>query len=198
MSVVGNFNYGSYDRQEQHAGASPQRKMSFSQDWGFGQSNQGHDDVEEFIPTQEQRHAEVVQLARQISRQSQRSVTRPSLSHDHQHDIQEGGSGGTTTQADSEANDGDIFNYEPGSDLDPYAEHFNIHKWTRAMTSHMAAANDSRVSGIAYHNLSVHGFGSDAGECRKAGLRGTCASEASRLFSLSKPSDVPRLPEDGR
>lgn len=201
MSVVGNFNYGSYDRQEQQAGAAPTRKMSFSQasqDWAFGSSNQGHEEIEEFIPSKEQRHAEVVQLARQISRQSQRSIPRPSLSRDQHADIQEGGSGGTTTRADSEDSDADIFNYEPGSDLDPYAEHFNIHKWTRAMVNHMAASNDSRVSGIAYRNLSVHGFGSDAGEFRYARRRGTCAQMSLQLFLLSKLADAPRLPEDRR
>lgn len=164
MSLVGNFNYGSYDRQQQQAGAAP-RKMSISQGEFFSSSH-GHEDVEEFIPSKEQREAEVVQLARQISRQSTRSsIPRTSMNLPRNgKDVHEEGSGGTTTQAGSEASDVDIFNYEPGSDLDPYSDHFDMHKWTRTMVGYLADRNDSRVSGIAYRNLSVHGFGSDAGE----------------------------------
>lgn len=173
MSVVGNFNYGSYDRQEQQSGAALRRRPSFSSAQGHvpdiissDRKEQFTEEIEEFVPTREQRHAEVVQLARQISRQSTRSsIPRASMaqSRDHHGDVAEGGSGGTTTQAGSDSEEQDIFNYEPGSDLDPYSDIFNIHKWTRNMISIMNAGH-SRVSGIAYRNMSVHGFGSDAGE----------------------------------
>ena len=57
-----------------------------------------------------------------------------------------------------------LFNYEPGSDLDPFSDHFNARKYVKGMASLTENAGPTRLSGVSFSNLSVHGYGSDAGE----------------------------------
>jgi hypothetical protein len=59
---------------------------------------------------------------------------------------------------------GNLFDYEEGSDLDPYSDSFNAKKWTRQMAAIREEGAPGRQAGLAYKNMSVHGFGSDAGE----------------------------------
>ncbi|KLT39406.1 putative xenobiotic-transporting ATPase [Cutaneotrichosporon oleaginosum] len=55
------------------------------------------------------------------------------------------------------------WNYEEGSDLDPYSPNFNVRKWTRSVVTETRGEDHiPRYAGIAFKNLSVHGFGSDA------------------------------------
>jgi len=57
-----------------------------------------------------------------------------------------------------------IFDYQEGSDLDPFSENFNARKYTKGLGKMSQGAGVERLAGIAYKNMSVHGFGSDAGE----------------------------------
>ena len=66
-----------------------------------------------------------------------------------------------STQPDT----GDMFNYEKGSILDPFAEKFDARVWM----SRFASLDDwsgvqGRKSGISFKNLTVFGYGTDAGE----------------------------------
>jgi len=72
-----------------------------------------------------------------------------------------------------------IFDYQEGSDLDPFSENFNAKKYTKGLAKMSQGAGVERLAGIAYRNMSVHGFGSDAGECGPcAGLVAGVGSEA--------------------
>jgi ATP-binding cassette, subfamily G (WHITE), member 2, PDR len=57
----------------------------------------------------------------------------------------------------------DLFNPKQDSDLDPYSANFSSKAWARKIVD--IASRDAnktlRKAGIAYRNLSVHGFGSD-------------------------------------
>lgn len=55
----------------------------------------------------------------------------------------------------------DIFNYEADGPLDPNGPNFDARRWTRSMSQ---LSNMGRVSGVAFKDLRVHGYGSDAGE----------------------------------
>lgn len=108
------------------------------------------EETEEYFTPQAERREQVVGLARQITRQSiTREPTRNTLNR-------------TTTNTNVERKD--LFDYEPGSDLDPYSDNFNVQKWTRRLVQ-ASGDRPARTAGIAYRHLSVHGFGSDAGEC---------------------------------
>lgn len=67
---------------------------------------------------------------------------------------------------DSLAGKEDIFNYVKGSHLDPFSETFDAQQWTKQLTE--VSRNEgrlSRTSGVAFRNLGVYGYGSEAGEC---------------------------------
>jgi hypothetical protein len=91
----------------------------------------------------------ITQLARQMSRQVSRSPTT-------------GTGTGTAGQGAGRAN---VFDYESGSDLDPYSKTFDAKKWVRSLQA--VAEEDEgtqrRTSGVAFKGMGVHGFGSDAG-----------------------------------
>lgn len=56
------------------------------------------------------------------------------------------------------------FNATAGSLLDPNGEHFNARAWAKAMLHTQLEdpnAPPVRTAGVAFHNLNVHGFGSD-------------------------------------
>jgi hypothetical protein len=59
---------------------------------------------------------------------------------------------------------GNLFDYEEGSDLDPFSNNFDAPKWTRQLASMRDEGSPGRQAGLAYKNMSVHGFGSDAGK----------------------------------
>lgn len=60
--------------------------------------------------------------------------------------------------------DENLFDYQEGSDLDPFSDVFDAKKYTRALGNMSRGAGYERLSGVSYKDLSVHGFGSDAGE----------------------------------
>lgn len=56
-----------------------------------------------------------------------------------------------------------LFDYQEGSDLDPFSSSFDARKWTRGMVALQNVDTPARQAGLSYKNMSVHGFGSDAG-----------------------------------
>ncbi|WVQ84194.1 hypothetical protein IAT38_006345 [Cryptococcus sp. DSM 104549] len=55
-----------------------------------------------------------------------------------------------------------LFNYEKGSDLDPFSADFNAQKWTKMLVTAAQESGPGRKAGLSFSNMSVHGFGSDA------------------------------------
>ena len=60
--------------------------------------------------------------------------------------------------------DAKLFDYEPGSVLDPFSPTFDARRWTKSLAKLGNEETPSRIAGISYRNMSVHGYGSDAGE----------------------------------
>lgn len=153
MALVGNITTN-YDRSAQSGGAN--RRPSFSGNSRRG-SNQtayftpfgGNDEVEEtedYFPPVEERHEQVVQLARTMTRQSQKAQ----------------GSMQRTTTRGTGSEKGSPWEYEADSDLDPFSANFDVHKWTKRMIRAHDPDAPVGLAGISYRNMSVHGFGSDA------------------------------------
>jgi ATP-binding cassette subfamily G (WHITE) protein 2 (PDR) len=96
-----------------------------------------HGEPERAPPTTAEREAEVHELARVMSGRSAHTTDK-------------------------------LFEYEHGGPLDPFSEKFDAKRWVMALThlSHDEGTNPARTSGISYRDMSVHGFGSDAGESR--------------------------------
>lgn len=110
-------------------------------------------DLHETSP--EERAQQVAQLARTFSQQSQRAP--PQSPHNRR------GSLYRTLTGQSNVDHAKLFEYEAGSDLDPYSASFDAKKWTKSMAQMSRNNLPARSAGIAYRNLSVHGYGSDAG-----------------------------------
>lgn len=164
MSFLGNVNISNYDRQAQQAGAAPgiQRASTTfysahdipvtpsgsSSDEGTqvgeSQSREKATSSAAGVDRFEEGDGEVRSLARTLSRRSSR---RP-IDTDNLPD------------ADPDA----LFSPEPDSELDPFSPNFRSAAWARALLAvsrsdpHTAPP---RSSGIAYRDLSVHGFGKD-------------------------------------
>jgi ATP-binding cassette subfamily G (WHITE) protein 2 (PDR) len=84
--------------------------------------------------TLHRRETGVAELARQLTRQSTRHGTHENL-----------------------------FDYEEGSELDPFSEKFNARRYVKGLASINKGTGAERTSGISYRDMSVHGFGTDAG-----------------------------------
>ena len=78
-----------------------------------------------------------------------------------------------------------LFDYLPGSEYDPHSEKFNAAKWVKKISGLASAQGPSRRSGISYKNMSVHGYGSDAGEFPKP-----TSSSLDVIANLSARSDI--------
>lgn len=153
MSLVGNISTN-VDRTTQAAGSPLQRRMS---NFGRHDANVDDDGVEEVFTPMEQRHEEIVQLARTMSRHSiSRQTSRSSGGFNPLARIRSNAS----TVVDGPRNP---LEYEEGSDLDPYSENFNIRKWAKIALKNRGD-EPSRKSGLSWKNMSVFGYGSDAGE----------------------------------
>jgi ATP-binding cassette, subfamily G (WHITE), member 2, PDR len=137
MSVVGNFNIQNYDRQEHTTGAGVQRRVSLDPGQGhlYDQRAVDGDEPERPPMSPEQREAEVHHLARQMTTLSTRTAEN-------------------------------LFDYEQGGPLDPFSDKFEAKRWVKALAqlSKSEGSAPGRMSGISYRNMSVHGYGSDAGE----------------------------------
>lgn len=97
--------------------------------------------VDEHSSRDRQEEARTVELARQFTRQSTRSF-----------------------QETGEFDPDDVLRPERGTIYDPFSENFNSHEWIKsllAITSRDPEKYPRRTAGIAFKNLSVHGFSSD-------------------------------------
>ena len=72
----------------------------------------------------------------------------------------------------SSSADGHIFNYEKGSILDPFHENFDSRLWISkfANLEDWASGTDRR-SGISFKDMTVFGYGTDAGKVLVKGIR---------------------------
>lgn len=62
----------------------------------------------------------------------------------------------------STAAGGNLFEYEKGSHLDPFSDSFDVKLWTRKFAS-LEDWGQPRASGVSFEDMSVFGFGTDAG-----------------------------------
>lgn len=118
-----------------NAEGSPRSNNHHHTDQKASSYTTNHNSDEDEIETA-RREAEIHQLARRLTSQSQLS------SGQHQNP----------------------FNAPPNSALDPNGEHFNARAWTRAMLKLQQQdehAAPTRTAGVAFRSLNVHGFGSD-------------------------------------
>lgn len=70
-----------------------------------------------------------------------------------------------TVQSQQSSSHANPFNAAPGSALDPQGENFNARAWTKAMLNLQLSDENAppiRTAGIAFRDLNVHGFGTDA------------------------------------
>ena len=70
-----------------------------------------------------------------------------------------------TAQSQQSSSQANPFNAPPNSALDPNGENFNARAWTKAMLNLQLQDEDAapvRTAGVAFRNLNVHGFGTDA------------------------------------
>jgi ATP-binding cassette subfamily G (WHITE) protein 2 (PDR) len=90
------------------------------------------------------------------------SVTQVDES-ERMHELARGLSRQFTRQSTANPNPDAIFQPEKDSPLDPFGANFNGKKWFRNLVEISRAENNTpqRQTGVAFSNLSVHGFGTD-------------------------------------
>lgn len=154
MALVGNITTN-YDGTAQRSGfASVGRRYSLSQDPALendhhhfnnekiGRTSSDDSTTVDGEPSNERHEEErIVQLARQLSRASTRNFGD-----------------------DSNLNSDDVLRPESGTMYDPFSENFNSREWIKsllAITSRDPEKYPRRTAGLAFKNLSVHGFASD-------------------------------------
>lgn len=64
----------------------------------------------------------------------------------------------------SQVRDETFHEFEKGSSLDPSSPAFNARKWAQSFIAAYNGTSPQPLSGVSFEDLSVHGFGSDAGE----------------------------------
>jgi len=138
MSVVGNVT-SNYDRTANAAGSPLQRKMSLAT---YDNSRTDGDAVEEVFSTQEQREEDIHELARQFTRQSRQSLSRQNTQNSL-NPLSRIRSNTSTVGEPVNPTE-----YEPGSDMDPYSDNFDIRKWTRNAVK-ASKGQPHRTSGLA-------------------------------------------------
>ena len=152
MALVGNITTN-YDASAHRSGfAADGRRQSFSHDPELENDHRfnnekvlrsSSDDPSTVggQPSNERQEEErIVQLARQLSRSSTRNF------------------------GDNNFNPDDVLRPESGTMYDPFSESFNSREWIKsllAITSRDPEKYPRRTAGLAFKNLSVHGFASD-------------------------------------
>ena len=76
-----------------------------------------------------------------------------------------------------------LFKYEKNSPLDPFGVDFNPRLWVRMMSHVSRQSKAQRLSGMSYRDLSVHGFGSDAGQRYSSAIRARAEGQITRRLS---------------
>ena len=124
--------------------------------FGLAQGQPSIAEADHEPPTVYERNDQVQSVARQISRQSHTShpTTQQRVPLDHS----------ISRQSSDTVVDHTLFAYDKGSSLDPFSSSFDARQWTRSLVKLNTEAGPSRSSGISFQNMSVHGYGSDAGK----------------------------------
>jgi len=158
MSLVGNFTQN-YDRSSQQGGSSLRRahsNVSYHQDETVHASGQGRS----HLPTIEQGSTQTYPPTDGSDNdQSSTPMSMTETLHSRSQHITS-----LARNMSRRSEQGNLFEYEEGSDLDPFSDNFDAPKWTRQMATMREEGAPGRKAGLAYKNMSVHGFGSDAGE----------------------------------
>ena len=167
MSLVGNFTQN-YDRTAQQNGtglARTQSSSSYYQDYGPSSPSQARSK----LPSIPQHRAQEYppsgdQLYPASSANGDQSSTPMSMTDTLHSRTQNVTSLARQMSRMSERTKNNVFDCQEGSDMDPFSDTFNARKWTKAMVAISDNGTPPRQAGLAYKNMSVHGFGSDAGE----------------------------------
>ncbi|KAK4685860.1 ATP-binding cassette, subfamily G (WHITE), member 2, PDR, partial [Tremellales sp. Uapishka_1] len=62
-----------------------------------------------------------------------------------------------------------LFDYQEGSDLDPFSAHFDARKYAKGIAKFADTGVAGKAAGISFSDMGVHGFGSDADYQRTVG-----------------------------
>jgi ATP-binding cassette subfamily G (WHITE) protein 2 (PDR) len=81
---------------------------------------------------------------------------------------------------------GNLFEYERDSVFDPFGDKFDPKLWVRKFAS-LEDWGQDRASGVSFKNLSVFGYGSDAGESYLAPTLLSNSPIAPRMYSPIEP-----------
>jgi hypothetical protein len=158
MSLVGNFTQN-YDRSSQQGGSSLRRahsNVSYHQDDTAQSSGQG----KSHLPTIAQGSTQTYPPTDGSDNdQSSTPMSMTETLHSRSQQITS-----LARNMSRRSEQGNLFEYEEGSDLDPFSDNFDAPKWTRQLAAMREEGAPGRKAGLAYKNMSVHGFGSDAGE----------------------------------
>jgi len=116
------------------------------------------------------------------SAESSLTTMRPSNSSERDADIvsiarQASNTGDTAALSDK------LFKYEKNSPLDPFGAEFDPRLWVRMMSHVSRQTKPQRLSGMSYRDLSVHGFGSDAGQRYSSAIRARAEGQITRRLS---------------
>ncbi|MCJ1437052.1 hypothetical protein MMC27_006437 [Xylographa pallens] len=141
MSLVGNFTFGNYDKTAEHAGSPQIAHRDSSAAYNSSENTSDREDVANEKSREDHRVSgdgfdaqgdkEVHQLARRMTEQSITSGHNP-------------------------------FDAPEGSRLDPRSENFSSRAWAKSLLQLQSRDPEkypTRTAGIAFRNLSVHGFG---------------------------------------
>jgi len=159
MSLVGNFTQN-YDRSSQQGGSGLRRShsnVSYHQNDVVSSATQG----KFHLPTIAQGSAQTYPSTDGSDNdQSSTPMSMTDTLHSRSQQITS-----LARNMSRRSEQGNLFEYEEGSDLDPFSNKFDAPKWTRQLAAMREEGAPGRKAGLAYKNMSVHGFGSDAGEC---------------------------------
>jgi ATP-binding cassette, subfamily G (WHITE), member 2, PDR len=161
MSLVGNFAFNNYDRALETSGpGSPNRPRKYSQDDPSYFSSRTRSDTLVSITDQaatRKRSSETNPLA-----EGTEKVENDSEDREKQREIEVGLLARQFTRNSTYSQIGNPFENDPDSLIDPYSPNFKPKAWIIAMLklqSQDSERNLGRSAGIAFRNLSVHGFG---------------------------------------
>lgn len=166
MSLVGNFTQN-YDRSSQQGGSSLRRShsnVSYHQDDAAPSS---HAQGKSHLPTitQENSHNPSNDGTLYPSGASDNDPSSTPMSMtDTLHSRTQHITSLARNMSRRSEQQGNLFEYEEGSDLDPFSDKFDAQKWTRQLAAMRDEGSPGRQAGLAYKHMSVHGFGSDAGK----------------------------------
>lgn len=166
MSLVGNFTQN-YDRSTQQGGSSLHRSQSHVSYHQDDAAHSSHANEKSHLPTITQENSQNTDgtLYPSGGSDNDQSSTPMSMT-DTLHSRTQHITSLARNMSRRSEQQGNLFEYEEGSDLDPFSDKFDAPKWTRQLAAMRDDGAPGRQAGLAYKNMSVHGFGSDAGESK--------------------------------